>query len=132
MQNFSGGVFCVFISLYSVNLWSTCVVCLVQGWTLNFDLTLSSAHSSVLCPLLQRSVISRSLPGYFCASIRSPPCHFKAKYIKLIIIRHICHSSGLVFQSPLGSYPKCECPFHLVPLLQCTPFPKKSLMKGGI
>lgn len=115
-----------------------CVVpfpCLVQGWTLSLLLTLSSAHKFALCPYhVEVSYPDPCLPllGIFVPQLDSPFLHFKAKYFKLFIVRHIYHSSVLVFLISSWILPKmCMSSFKLGASATVHTVPKKVLMRGG-
>lgn len=132
-------MFCVYVTLCGVKLLSTCLSeekhcifafsCLVQGRALSLLLTLRSAHSFVLCPY--RVEVSHSDPclpslDIFVPQLYPPFCHFKAKYFKLFAIRHIYHSSVLVFLISSWILPKmCMSSFKLGASAAVHTVPKK-------
>lgn len=136
-------MFCV--SLRGVNLLSTCLLeeehcivpfsCLVQDWTLSLFLTLSSAHNFVLCPYhVEVSYPDPCLPSLdiFVPQLDPLFCHFKAKYFKLFIIRHIYHSSVLVFLISSWTLPRMyTSSFKLGASAAVHTVPKKGLMRVG-
>lgn len=137
-------MFCVYVSLCSVKLLSTCLLeehCVVsfsslgQDRTLSLLLTLSSAHNFVLCPYhVEVSYPDPCLPSLdtFVPQLDPPFCHFKAKYFKLFIIRHIYYSSVLVFLIFSWILPEMYMSsFKLGASAAVRTVPQKGLMRGG-